>query len=64
MQRAGDDVASVLLAEQVEFDHGLREFLDEERNAIGPDDDLLNDLPGKLLGAGNAFDQSSSAIVG
>jgi hypothetical protein len=42
--------------EQAALDHGLGQFLDEQRHAIGPIDDLVGDLLGQDLAAGDVRD--------
>ena len=50
------DVTAVPLGEHVGFDHRLGQLLDEQRHAVGLDQELLDNLLRQLPRAGNALE--------
>ena len=58
----GENVTSLLLGKKVGFEHRLGQLLDEQRHAVGLDDDLLDDFLGKLR-AHHAFDQRRTLLA-
>jgi hypothetical protein len=55
-------VAGVL--EEPGFQHRLGELLDEQRNAIGPDDNLVQDLFGQGLAGRKSRDNGRAMAAG
>ena len=56
-QRAVEAIALAVLDQQPGFQHGLGQFLDEQRHAVGLGDDLRHHFGRQLAAAGHALDQ-------
>ena len=54
--------SALLLGKKVGFEHRLGQLLDEQRHAVGLDDDLLDDFARKLR-ASDAFDQRRAQLA-
>ena len=61
-QRTIEHVPFPLLAQQTTFQHAFGQFLDEQRHAVGAIDDLLDDLFGQSLAAGDLLCQSRPVV--
>ena len=62
-QRAVKHVAIVPLLQQSAFEQRLGQFFNEERHAIGADEQFIDDCVRQRFAAGHAFDQRDAVAA-